>query len=81
MGVSRASDASEGKCTGSVSPYGDLQKTSGQIFKLFTVTDSLLVPGSNGTCYKILSSIHFHLQSSSCHHVSIHCVFTLFALS
>ena len=42
MGMSRASDASEGKCNGFVSSPVMLRGTSGQIFKHLTAMDSLL---------------------------------------
>ena len=71
MGMSRASDASEGKCARSVSSLVICRGTSVQIFKHLTAVDSMLVTGPNGTCYNILPSIYHHLQSSSCHHVSI----------
>ena len=71
MGVSRDGDASEGKHAGSVSSLVICRKTSVQIFKLLTATDSLLVSGSNGSFLLVLSSIYCHLWSSSCHHVLI----------
>ena len=77
----RASDASEGKCVMYVSSPGRCRGTSGQIFKCSTAMDSLLVTGSNGTCYNALPSVYHHLQSPSCHHVSICCHLYLYVVS
>ena len=46
-----------------VSSFVIVKKTSGQIFKLLTTTDSLLVTGSNDTFFNVLSSIYCHLWS------------------
>ena len=59
MDMSRAGDASERKCTGTVSSPVICRGMFGQIFKLLTAADSLLATGSNGTYYNVLSLIYY----------------------